>query len=42
MTEMRETGKYVIVWKKVDGGWLISDDIGNTDTMPGAPPSGSN
>jgi ketosteroid isomerase-like protein len=43
MTEMRETGKYVIVWKLVDGQWLISDDIGNTDSMPGAPaPAASN
>jgi ketosteroid isomerase-like protein len=42
MTEMRANGKYVIVWRLVDGQWLISDDIMNMDAMPGAPAGGSN
>lgn len=37
MTEMTESGKYVIVWKKVDGQWLIADDIANTDAMTPPP-----
>jgi uncharacterized protein (TIGR02246 family) len=34
---MTETGKYVAVWVKVDGQWLIGDDIGTSD-RPASPP----
>lgn len=34
-TSVTIQGKSVIVWQKVDGQWLITDDIGNSDApMP--------
>lgn len=42
---MTENGKYVTVWKKVDGQWKVVEDIFNGDTPPPAPaaaPSPSN
>lgn len=41
-TSMTDRGKSVVVWRKVGGRWLISDDIGNSDApMPTmAPPAG--
>ena len=29
-----ETGKYIIVWKKVDGTWMVAADIFNTNSAP--------
>jgi uncharacterized protein (TIGR02246 family) len=40
MTAMTDTGKYVLVWKRVNGQWLIADDIANSDQLP--PGTGSN
>jgi uncharacterized protein (TIGR02246 family) len=34
---MRDTGKYVVVWKRVNGQWQIADDIYNSD-MPATAP----
>lgn len=34
-----EDGKYVVVWKKVNGEWRISSDIYNPDKMPPPPPA---
>lgn len=34
-----DTGKFVVHWHKINGQWLIVDDIGNT-SMPMAPPPG--
>lgn len=37
-TETR--GKYIVEWRKVDGQWLLAQDIWNDDAlMPGAPQS---
>jgi len=36
--EIKDTGKYMTVWKKQpDGGWKVIRDINNSD-MPAAPP----
>lgn len=35
---MSDEGKYVVVWKKVDGEWKVSSDIFNSD-KPAAPPA---
>jgi ketosteroid isomerase-like protein len=40
MPAMTETGKYVVVWKNVNGTWLISDDIGTSDQMMAPPGAG--
>jgi ketosteroid isomerase-like protein len=32
-----EKGKYITVWKKIDGQWKVMEDIGNADAGP--PPS---
>jgi hypothetical protein len=29
-----EVGKYLVHWHRVDGKWLIADDIWNLDTPP--------
>jgi uncharacterized protein (TIGR02246 family) len=34
---MRDTGKYVVVWKRINGQWQIADDIYNSDLPPTAP-----
>ena len=37
--EVKDTGKYLAVWKKVDGQWKLAAISINSDTpMPGAPP----
>ena len=37
--EMKDAGKYLAVWKKVDGQWKVAVISINSDTpMPGAPP----
>ena len=28
---INDTGKYVVVWRKVDGKWKVASDIFNTD-----------
>jgi uncharacterized protein (TIGR02246 family) len=33
-----EVGKYVVHWHRVDGKWLIADDIWNLDTAPAPAP----
>jgi ketosteroid isomerase-like protein len=38
---MEDKGKYLTVWKKVDGTWLVSHDIANSDMpMPETPAGG--
>ncbi len=32
---INDTGKYVVVWRKIDGQWKVAADIGNTD-LPAA------
>jgi uncharacterized protein (TIGR02246 family) len=34
---MRDTGKYVVVWKRINGQWQIANDIYNSD-MPATAP----
>lgn len=39
-TTARDNGKYVVVWRKLDGTWLMQTDIWNSDNPPpGAPPA---
>jgi ketosteroid isomerase-like protein len=33
-TPVTEVGKYLVHWHRVDGKWLIADDIWNLDTPP--------
>ncbi len=41
MAGMSEKGKYVTAWRKQnDGSWKVTEDIFNSDTMPG-PPAGT-
>ena len=34
-----DKGKYIVIWKKVDGKWLIDKDIWNTNNPPPPPPA---
>jgi ketosteroid isomerase-like protein len=36
---MSGTGKYLTLWKKTDGQWLIAADIWNDDAPPAPPPA---
>ena len=35
---MTDTGKYLVHWHRVDGKWLLADDIWNSDLPAMAPP----
>lgn len=32
--EVRDHGKYLVTWRRVDGDWLIARDIWNSDAPP--------
>jgi ketosteroid isomerase-like protein/quercetin dioxygenase-like cupin family protein len=34
MAGVTEVGKYVTVWRKIDGAWMVTDDIFNADSVP--------
>ena len=38
---VQDKGKYVVVWKKVDGNWKAAADIFNSDLPPPAPAASS-
>lgn len=38
---VNDTGKYLVHWQKVNGDWLIADDIFNSDRPAGPPPAAS-
>jgi ketosteroid isomerase-like protein len=35
---MTDTGKYLVHWHRVDGKWMLAEDIWNSDLPPPAPP----
>jgi ketosteroid isomerase-like protein len=36
---IEDTGKYLVIWRKTDGGWKVVRDIFNTDLPPAPPPA---
>lgn len=38
---VKDNGKYLVAWKKVDGTWLMQTDIWNSDNPPPGMPAGS-
>ena len=35
--EVRDRGKYLVVWHRIDGDWRIAQDIWNSDSPPPTP-----
>jgi ketosteroid isomerase-like protein len=33
---VRDIGKYLVIWRKESGGWMIAVDMINSDLSPGA------
>jgi ketosteroid isomerase-like protein len=38
-TTLKDNGKYLVRWGKVNGQWMVMEDMWNSDNMPPAPPA---